>query len=212
MKYWILLYAKASATHLLSFIHIRSRRMKYKFMHIFSYSCCILLYLHKVTWQQCRVVGNVSAGVWWCIYISMKILKAFHERGRKEALSWQAEWSEDKLSTIKKKWRKKTFSHCRHGKVIFHNIEQLLNNKKKANEKEKICWKKKLFLCFCCHVLLVLWCLLAIVKVFSIQLHKEDAEWMRVAKSHKMKINTAENVVEWKNFSREIKIFLLKII
>lgn len=61
------------------------------------------------TWQQCRVVGNVSAGVWWCIYISMKILKAFHERGRKEALSWQAEWSEDKLSTIKKKWRKKNF-------------------------------------------------------------------------------------------------------
>lgn len=158
MKYWILLYAKASATHLLSFIHIRSRRMKYKFMHIFSYSCCILLYLHKVTWQQCRVVGNVSAGVWWCIYISMKILKAFHERGRKEALSWQAEWSEDKLSTIKKKWRKKTFSHCRHGKVIFHNIEQLLNNKKKPTKRKKFVEKKNfssafvVMCCLCCDV------------------------------------------------------------
>lgn len=80
---------------------------------------------------------------------------------------------------------------------------------KKSQRKGKNLLKKKLFLCFCCHVLLVLWCLLAIVKVFSIQLHKEDAEWMRVAKSHKMKINTAENVVEWKKFlERDKNIFV----
>lgn len=138
---------EASATHLLSFIHIRRKRG----WNINSCTFFFFLFvLHFLVFAVCtshltRVrVGNASRGWWWCTELRVHIhkhemLKAFHRtREREGALSWQAEWGEDKLSTIKKKWRKKSFSHCRHGKVIFHNIEQLLNNKKKPTKKKNL--------------------------------------------------------------------------